>query len=65
MFSVMKKYPNLFNFLCVRFLNPTGSYAQDATELEKLGQMFENMKAKFTQDLSEMMNNQDLTNQAQ
>ncbi|KAI3358630.1 hypothetical protein L3Q82_015040 [Scortum barcoo] len=42
-----------------------GSFAQDATDLQKLGQYFEEMKNKMTQDLMELMGNQDLANQAQ
>ncbi|KAM6974431.1 type-4 ice-structuring protein-like [Tautogolabrus adspersus] len=42
-----------------------GSFAQDATDLEKLSQYFEEMKTKITADLTEMINNQDLANQAQ
>ncbi|MBB1489812.1 hypothetical protein, partial [Oceanospirillum sediminis] len=43
-----------------------GSFTQDATtELEKLGQYFEQMKNKMVQDLTEIVRNQDLANQAQ
>lgn len=44
---------------------PTGSFAQDATDLQKIGQYFEEMKNKMTQDLTEFMRSQDLTSQAQ
>ncbi|XP_020490335.1 type-4 ice-structuring protein LS-12 [Labrus bergylta] len=42
-----------------------GSFAQDASDLERLSQYFEEMKTKLTTDLTEMINNQDLANQAQ
>uniref|UniRef100_A0A671TN57 Type-4 ice-structuring protein LS-12-like n=1 Tax=Sparus aurata TaxID=8175 RepID=A0A671TN57_SPAAU len=42
-----------------------GSFAQDATDLQKIGQYFEEMKNKMTQDLTEFMRSQDLTSQAQ
>ncbi|XP_051245990.1 type-4 ice-structuring protein LS-12 [Dicentrarchus labrax] len=42
-----------------------GSFAQDVTDLERLGQYFEEMKNKMTQDLTEIINKQDLTSQAQ
>ncbi|XP_034561100.1 type-4 ice-structuring protein LS-12-like [Notolabrus celidotus] len=41
-----------------------GSSAQDATDLEKLTQYFEEMRTKLTHDLTELINNQDLANQA-
>lgn len=44
---------------------PTGSFAQEAFNLEKLGQYFEEMRNKMTQELTEIIRNQDLTNQAQ
>ncbi|XP_070778364.1 type-4 ice-structuring protein LS-12-like [Enoplosus armatus] len=42
-----------------------GSFAQDVADLERLGQYFEEMKNKMTQELTEIIRNQDLTNQAQ
>ncbi|XP_068590427.1 type-4 ice-structuring protein LS-12-like [Cebidichthys violaceus] len=42
-----------------------GSFAQDAADLEKLGQYFEDMKNKLVQDMTELIRNQDLANQAQ
>ncbi|XP_040908940.1 type-4 ice-structuring protein LS-12-like [Toxotes jaculatrix] len=42
-----------------------GSFAQDASDIEKLGQYFEDLKNKMTQELTEIMSNQELTNQAQ
>ncbi|XP_044027161.1 type-4 ice-structuring protein LS-12-like [Siniperca chuatsi] len=42
-----------------------GSFAQDVADLERLGQYFEEMKNKMTLDLTEMIQNQDLANQAQ
>merc|ERR1711964_225120 len=42
-----------------------GSFAQDITDLEKLGKYFDEVKDKFTLELTEMIRNQDLTNQAQ
>ncbi|XP_073319273.1 type-4 ice-structuring protein-like [Pagrus major] len=42
-----------------------GSFAQDATDLQKIGQYFEEMKNKMTQDLTAFLENQDLTSQAQ
>ncbi|XP_030596528.1 type-4 ice-structuring protein LS-12-like [Archocentrus centrarchus] len=42
-----------------------GSFAQEAFNLEKLGQYFEEVKNKMTQELTEIIRNQDLANQAQ
>ncbi|KAK9526782.1 hypothetical protein VZT92_015463 [Zoarces viviparus] len=42
-----------------------GGFAQDASDFEKLGQFFEDMKTKVTQDVTELIRNQDLANQAQ
>ncbi|XP_068432256.1 type-4 ice-structuring protein LS-12 [Clinocottus analis] len=42
-----------------------GSFAQDAADLERLGQYFEEMKTKLIQDMTEIIRNQDLANQAQ
>ncbi|XP_034401386.1 type-4 ice-structuring protein LS-12 [Cyclopterus lumpus] len=42
-----------------------GSFAQDAADLERLGQYFEEMKTKLIQDVTEIIRSQDLTNQAQ
>nr|XP_020453028.1 type-4 ice-structuring protein LS-12-like [Monopterus albus] len=42
-----------------------GSFAQDAADLEKLGQYLEEFKNKMTHDLTELIGNQDLTSQAQ
>ncbi|KAM6904352.1 uncharacterized protein PEZ65_019017 [Lycodopsis pacificus] len=42
-----------------------GSFAQDASDLEKLGKFFEDMKTKLMQDMTELIRNQDLANQAQ
>ncbi|XP_071357019.1 type-4 ice-structuring protein LS-12-like [Trachinotus anak] len=42
-----------------------GSFAQDASDLEKLGQYFEQLKNKMTQELTEILRNQDLASQAQ
>ncbi|XP_069555849.1 type-4 ice-structuring protein LS-12-like [Brachyistius frenatus] len=42
-----------------------GSFAQDAADLEKLGQYIEDMKNRMTSDLTELFRHQDLTNQAQ
>ncbi|XP_045914015.1 type-4 ice-structuring protein LS-12-like isoform X2 [Micropterus dolomieu] len=42
-----------------------GSFAQDAADLERLGQYFEEMKNKMTVELTEILRNQDLANQAQ
>ncbi|XP_029298442.1 LOW QUALITY PROTEIN: type-4 ice-structuring protein LS-12-like [Cottoperca gobio] len=42
-----------------------GSYAQDAADLEKLGQYFEDMKNKMVQDLTQIISSHDLGNQAQ
>lgn len=42
-----------------------GSFAQDAADLQRLGQYFEEMKTKLIQDLSEMIRNQDLAKQTQ
>ncbi|KAM4539650.1 type-4 ice-structuring protein-like [Odontesthes bonariensis] len=42
-----------------------GSFAQDAADLDKLSAYFEEIKAKMTQDLSQILSNQDLASQAQ
>ncbi|XP_023135734.2 type-4 ice-structuring protein LS-12-like [Amphiprion ocellaris] len=42
-----------------------GSFAQDATDLEKLSQYFEDMKTKMTTELTAIMQNQDFANQAE
>merc|ERR1712035_19016 len=42
-----------------------GSFGQDTLELEKITSYFEEMKNKMTQELTEIMRNQDLANQAQ
>ncbi|XP_028251607.1 type-4 ice-structuring protein LS-12-like [Parambassis ranga] len=42
-----------------------GSLAQDDLTLEKVGQYFEEMKNKMTLELTEIIRNQDLANQAQ
>ncbi|XP_023267880.1 type-4 ice-structuring protein LS-12-like [Seriola lalandi dorsalis] len=42
-----------------------GSFAQDVSDLEKLGQYLEELKNKMTLELTEIIRNQDLTNQAQ
>ncbi|XP_070702856.1 type-4 ice-structuring protein LS-12-like [Pempheris klunzingeri] len=42
-----------------------GSFAQDVTDLEKLGKYFEDMKTKIAQDLTEIIRTQDLATQAQ
>ncbi|KAF1381679.1 hypothetical protein PFLUV_G00156450 [Perca fluviatilis] len=42
-----------------------GSFAQDVSDLESLGRYFEEMKNKMVQDLTEIIRNQDLANQAQ
>uniref|UniRef100_A0A4W6DZC4 Antifreeze protein type IV n=2 Tax=Lates calcarifer TaxID=8187 RepID=A0A4W6DZC4_LATCA len=42
-----------------------GSFAQDAADLERIGQYFEELKNKMTQDLTEIIRNHDLANQAQ
>ncbi|XP_033949818.1 type-4 ice-structuring protein LS-12-like [Pseudochaenichthys georgianus] len=41
-----------------------GSFAQDAVDLEKLGQYLEEMKNKMIQDLTEIIQTHDLANQA-
>ncbi|XP_035537008.1 type-4 ice-structuring protein LS-12-like [Morone saxatilis] len=42
-----------------------GSFAQEVTDLERLGQYFEEMKNKMTLELTEIINKQDLASQAQ
>ncbi|KAM9339805.1 type-4 ice-structuring protein-like [Symphorus nematophorus] len=42
-----------------------GSFAQDATDLERLTQYFEDMKTKMTQELTDIIRSQDLATQAQ
>ncbi|XP_031152064.1 type-4 ice-structuring protein LS-12-like isoform X2 [Sander lucioperca] len=42
-----------------------GSFAQDVSDLESLGRYFEEMKNKMVQDMTEIIRNQDLANQAQ
>ncbi|XP_031722488.1 type-4 ice-structuring protein LS-12-like [Anarrhichthys ocellatus] len=42
-----------------------GSFAQDASDLKNLGQYFEDLKTKLIQDMTELIRNQDLANQAQ
>ncbi|AWP21593.1 putative type-4 ice-structuring protein-like [Scophthalmus maximus] len=42
-----------------------GSFAQDAADLEKLGQFFEDLKNKITLEVTELIQSQDLANQAQ
>ncbi|XP_022603083.1 type-4 ice-structuring protein LS-12-like [Seriola dumerili] len=42
-----------------------GSFAQEVGDLEKLGQYLEELKNKMTLELTEIIRNQDLTNQAQ
>ncbi len=59
----VKNWLTVFFFFCP--WKPTGSFAQDASDLERLGQYFEEMKNKMTQDLTEIIRSQDLTNQAQ
>ncbi|XP_072227074.1 type-4 ice-structuring protein-like [Leuresthes tenuis] len=42
-----------------------GSFAKDATDLGKLSAYFEEIKAKLTGDLSQVLSNPDLSSQAQ
>merc|ERR1712035_200253 len=42
-----------------------GSFAQDATDFERLTQYFEEMKNRMTQELTDFVRNQDLQSQAQ
>uniref|UniRef100_A0A7N8YBB3 Antifreeze protein type IV n=1 Tax=Mastacembelus armatus TaxID=205130 RepID=A0A7N8YBB3_9TELE len=42
-----------------------GSFAQDVADFERIGQYLEELKNKMTQELSEIIRNPDLTNQAQ
>ncbi|XP_047460529.1 type-4 ice-structuring protein LS-12-like [Mugil cephalus] len=42
-----------------------GSFAQDAADIERLGQYFEEMKTKMTQELTEMIRTRDLASEAQ
>uniref|UniRef100_A0A3P8PVD5 Antifreeze protein type IV n=1 Tax=Astatotilapia calliptera TaxID=8154 RepID=A0A3P8PVD5_ASTCA len=42
----------------------TGSFAQEALNLDNLSQYFEDLKNKMPQDLSEIIRNPDLVNQA-
>ncbi|XP_019957605.1 type-4 ice-structuring protein [Paralichthys olivaceus] len=42
-----------------------GSFAQDAADLEKITQYFENLKNKMTEDVTAFLTNQDVANQAQ
>ncbi|XP_062414487.1 type-4 ice-structuring protein LS-12-like isoform X1 [Pungitius pungitius] len=42
-----------------------GGFAQDASDLERLSQYFEEMKTKLIADMTEIIHSQDLANQAQ
>merc|ERR1712035_216423 len=42
-----------------------GSFAQDVTDFERLTQYFEEMKNRMTQELTDLIRNQDLQTQAQ
>ncbi|XP_039977479.1 type-4 ice-structuring protein LS-12-like isoform X2 [Xiphias gladius] len=49
----------------VLFALAQGSFSQDDTNLDNLSQYFEDLKNKVTQELTELISNQDLANQAQ
>ncbi|XP_070841438.1 type-4 ice-structuring protein LS-12-like [Chaetodon trifascialis] len=42
-----------------------GSFAQDVTDLDRLGQFFEEMKNRVTQELTQIVSNPDFANHAQ
>ncbi|XP_042362595.1 type-4 ice-structuring protein LS-12-like [Plectropomus leopardus] len=42
-----------------------GSFAQDSFDIDRLTQYFEEMKNKVVKEVTDLMNNQDLANQAQ
>ncbi|XP_054461761.1 type-4 ice-structuring protein LS-12-like [Anoplopoma fimbria] len=42
-----------------------GSFAQDAVDLDRLGQYFEEIKTKLVHDVTEIISNHEMSNQAQ
>uniref|UniRef100_UPI0037E76F8E type-4 ice-structuring protein LS-12-like n=1 Tax=Semicossyphus pulcher TaxID=241346 RepID=UPI0037E76F8E len=60
--AAMKSASLIAAFVLVALVQ--GSYAQDASPLEKLTQYLEEMKTKMTQDLTELMNNRELVDTA-